>query len=101
MQCMPVVTPWAGDPKCDVRRCSGGPAGRVCDRGWGECIVLWGISTLVATAIRPLKDMGAGDFPWFLGCVTFAYGAGSAGAGEYNFGANPIRVVWVKSETMP
>ena len=108
MQCMPVVTPWAGDPKCDVRRYSGSPAGRICDRGWEECAVLWGVSiplgginTLVATAIRPPKDMGAGDFPWFLGCVTFAYGAVSAEAGKYIFGANPIRVVWVKSETMP
>ena len=36
-----------------------------------------------------------------MGCVTFAYGAVSEGAGEFNFGANPIRVVWVKSETMP
>ena len=62
---------------------------------------LRGMSTLVATAIRPPKDMGAGDFPWFLGSVTFAYGAVSAGAGESIFGANPIRFVWVKSETMP
>jgi len=105
---MPDVTPLAGDPKYDGCRCSGSPAGKICDRGWEECVVLWGVSTplggfstLVATAILPMKDMGARDLPLFRGGVTFAYGAVSAGAGESIPGENPVRVVWVKSETMP
>jgi len=81
---------------------------KTCDRGWEECVVLWDVSTplghfstLVATVIWPTKDMGVGDLPWFRGCVTFAYGTMSAGAGESIPGANSLRILWVRSETMP